>query len=262
MPRLLLWTALVWVLAAPAAGAEVGPIEPDRPDAADSAKTVPAGAVQVETGVKYARTRAAGVPTEGRLAVDTVVRGGVTERFEVQLGGEPLVRLRGADEDTGFGDVTLAAKYRVLDAREGAWWPAVGLVPFVKLPTADAPIGTERPNFGLTGLGTFDLPANFGLDVNVGLAAIGQTQPGGYLLQGLVALSLQHDLLPERVQGFVEMVFTSREERGERDRVGVDTGVIVRLTPALALDAAVETSLAGRGPDWAVRAGLSARFGR
>jgi hypothetical protein len=41
----------------------------------------------------------------------------------------------------------------------------------------------------------------------------------------------------------------------------LDLGVIWRPTRNVALDASAVTALAGRGPDWALRAGVSVRFG-
>ena len=46
------------------------------------------------------------------------------------------------------------------------------------------------------------------------------------------------------------------------DRVQLDAGIVWRLARDVALDASGVTSLAGPGPDWAVRAGVSVRFGR
>jgi hypothetical protein len=252
--------AVALALAAPlAAAADV--IDPDRPDLTDSASTVGRGVWQIEAGLEYARTSLGGSPVERRLTLETVLRVGLAERLEVRLEGEPLVRLRGVEDDTGHGDLTLGLKYRFLDAREGGWPPALGVLPFVKLPLADAPIGSERPDFGARLLAGFELPGDFGLDANAGLAAIGQTRPSGYLVQGLVSAALQRALLPERLQAFAELFFLSREERDGRHRLGADVGLVYRLTPTLAVDAALETTLAGQGPDYAVRAGLSTRFG-
>lgn len=242
----------------PAPAAE-STIETDRPDVSNSTRTVPAGAVQVESGLEYARSSFAGTDGDRRLAVQVTLRTGLTDRFEVELGGEPLVRLRGREEATDHGDLTLGFKYRFLDAR--GWMPSLGLEPSVKLAVADAPVGTERPDFAIVGLASFDLPWRLGLDVNAGPALIGQTRPNGYLVQALASGSLSREVA-EGLSAFGEVFFASRAERGGRDVVGFDTGVVYVLASPVALDAAVETSLKGPGRDWAVRAGVSARFGR
>lgn len=235
-------------------------VAPDRPDVTNSTQTVPPGAFQLEAGLEYARTRLAASQAERRLAVQAALRVGLTDGLEVRLEGEPLVRVRGADEDTGNGDLALGFKYRFLDSEEGRWWwPSLGVQPFVKVPVARAPLGSERPDFGLVALATLELPSQLSLDVNAGLAAVGQTRPNGYLLEALVSASLSR-ALTSRLSGFVELFFASRGEREGRDALGLDTGVVFLLTRRIALDAAVETSLTGRGPDYALRGGASLRF--
>jgi opacity protein-like surface antigen len=252
--------ALLLLCTPVAAGAD-SEISPDRPDVSDSTKTVPRGALQIEGGLEHAKTRVAGGESQRRLGVQATLRAGVTDRFEVQLGGEPFVRLRGATDDTGHGDLMLAVKYRFLDGREGAWWPSLGVRPFVKFPIAPAPIGSERPDFGVIALASFDLPGHVNLDLNTGLVAVGQMRPSGYRLQALTSASLSREVA-EGFSAFVELTYASRQERDKRDTVGLNAGVIYLLTKNVALDAAVGTSLAGPGPDYAIMAGVSVRFGR
>jgi hypothetical protein len=259
--RLAAACGLMLLLATGAVGADDDAIDPDRPDVSSSAKTVGRGRVQLETGVLFERTRAAGEPTERRLATEAMLRVGLTERLEIRVDGEPFVRLRGEADASDVGDFTLSTKWRFLEAPEGSEWPALGLLALVKLPTAVEPIGSGKADVGLVLLANFELPARFALDLNAGLAAIGQTRPSGYLLQALAAASLSHDL-GAGVSAFGEVFYTSREERDGRDSAGLDVGLVWKALPSLALDAAVGTSLRGRVPDVFVRAGGSIRFGR
>lgn len=238
-----------------------GEISTDRPDVSDNTKTVPRGALQIESGLAYSKSRAGGRESERRLGVELTLRAGLTDRFEVQLGGEPFVRLRGEADDSGHGDLVLGAKYRFLDEREGAWWPSLGVRPFVKFPIAEAPLGSERPDLGLILLASFDLPGRLSLDVNAGLVAVGQLRPDGYLLQALTTASLLREVT-EAFSALVEMTYASRGARDARDAIGLNTGIIYLVTKDVALDVLVGTSLAGPGPDYAVKAGVSVRFGR
>jgi hypothetical protein len=234
-------------------------IEPDRPDVSDDVRTIAPGAVQLETGLEYARERAAASETARRLALEASLRVGLGERLELRLEGEPLVHLRGPDDDTGHGDVTLALKHRFRDASEASPWPALGLLPFVKLPLADEPLGSERADFGLGFLANLDLPWSLSLDANAGAAVLGQKRPEGHLVQALVSAALSRSL-GERLSAYGELFFASREERDGRDRLGLDAGLVFLVTARLAVDAAVETTLDGAGPDYALRAGLSVLF--
>jgi hypothetical protein len=264
MTRLAVACAVVVLVAGAAASAlamDGDTLDPDRPDVSSSAKTVGAGRVQLEGGVLFERTRLGGEPTERRLSAESLLRIGVGERLEIRVDGEPIVRLRAAEDATDVGDFRLSAKWRFLDAAEGAAWPALALLPSVKLPTAPTPIGTGKADYSFVLAASLELPADFGLDANAGLAVVGQTRPSGYLLQALVSASLSRKLAAA-LAGFGEIFYASREEWAGRDQVGVDAGIVWTLLPNLALDAAVGTSLYGRVPDVFMRAGGSVRFGR
>ena len=234
-------------------------VAPDRPTVSNSTETVPVGAVQIELGLEYARSSVVDGPDERRLAAQATIRTGLTDRLEVRLEGEPLVRLRQEQDDTGIGDLALGLKYRFFDPPEGQWWPSLGVQPFVKLPVAKTPIGSERTDFGLRLLASRELPWELSLDVNAGLVAVGQ--PHGYLLQALASASVSREFMGG-LSPFVEVFFASRDERDGRDTLGLDAGVIYFLTRRVALDAAVEAAFRGNGPDYAFRAGFSLRMGR
>jgi len=259
--RVLIALAALSIAIAPAFAEEDSDVAPDRPDVTNSTQTVPFRAVQIEVGLEYARMSLAARTDDRRFVVQGALRFGLTDRLEGYLDGEPLVRLRGEDEDTGNGDLELGLKYRFLDQPEGAPWPSLGLQPFVKFPAAAEPIGSGRPDFGMLLLASLALPWQLGLDVNAGLVAVGQTRPSEYLVQGLGSASLSREVA-ERLSAFVEIFYASREERDGRYAVGFNTGLVFLLRRRLALDAAVATTLAGRGPDYAVRTGISLRWGR
>lgn len=259
--RALAAVALVALAAAPACGANDDVIDPDRPDTTNSANPVAKGRVQLETGAFYRRTSEGGAPAERRLSWETTLRIGIADGIEFRVDAEPVVRIDNSREETDVGDFTLGLKYRFLATPEGAWWPALALNPFVKLPTAQEPIGSGETDAGLLLLASFGLPSDFALDVNAGAVLVGQSRSSGHLVQARASASLSRRLLGG-LSGFVELAFASRDTREGRDGLSVQTGVIWRLTRDFALDTAVSTSLAGAAPDFGVRAGFSVRFGR
>jgi len=244
---------------AAAANDEADVIQPNRAGAATSAGTAKPGEIQLELGMQYARERMAGSPSERRFSLEANIRVGLTERLEIAVDGEPLVRLRGPEDDTDAGDVTLSLKYRFHDPPAGSPLPTLSVQPFVTLPVAQPSIGSGESDFGLLALAGFELPWRLGLDLNAGLAAVGQ--PDGWLLQALLAAGLSREV-GRGLTLFTDLFCVSRDERGGRDSLGLDAGVIWTATRDLAFDASIVTSLAGAGPDWAVRAGVSVRFGR
>ena len=247
---------IVGVVLASASVAFAEEIQPDRPEQTESARLVPRGAVQLESGLVFSRERRAGLTAEKTFAAEADLRIGVARSLELNVGWEPLVRVRGPEDDTGIGDVTLAVRYRFVEGGEDVPWPPhVAVKPFVKLPVADAPLGTGRPDFGALLMASFELPAEFELEVNVGGAALGQ-RGHGYLGQAIATASLSRDLASSLL-GFFELLFNSREERDGREQLAINVGLVYRLTRALTVDAGVQTSLAGRGPDYVVRTGVS-----
>jgi len=232
-------------------------IEPDRPEVTESARLVPRGAVQLESGLVFSRERRAGLAAERTFAAEADLRLGVARHVELNLGWQPLVRLRGSENDTGAGDVELGLRYRFVEGFEDVPWPPhVAVKVFAKLPVADEPIGSGRPDFGALLLASFELPLDLELEVNVGGAALGQARGGGYLAQAIATASLSRDLAPSLL-GFLELLFNSRDERAGREQLAGNVGLVYRLTRSLAVDAGVQTSLRGRGPDYVVRTGLS-----
>jgi len=127
------------------------------------------------------------------------------------------------------------------------------------MPTARTPLGSGRLDAGLLVLADQDLPGEVQLTVNAGLVVAGQSH--GYLLQGLASASLSREFWG-RLSPFAEGFFASRDEREGHDTVGVDAGVVYRVTRRVALDAAAELTVNRHRPDYALRTGVSLLIGR
>jgi hypothetical protein len=248
--------------AVPALAAEAADsTETDRPDVANSATTVRQGQFQIESGIAYARQRAAAAPTQRTTSLELTLRLGLTRSLEVRLDGDPVVHMRTDEGVTNVGDLRLGLKYRFFDAPDDSWWPALAILPYVKLPSAPEPIGSERTDFGITGIASFDFPADFSLDVNGGIAAIGQRDPSGYLAQASAAASLSKAVLND-LSVYVELFYSSRDTRDGRYGLGTGAGMLYRIGRRAAVDLGVETSLAGQSPDFTIRSGFTVRLGR
>jgi Putative MetA-pathway of phenol degradation len=257
--RLLVAVALVALPLSAWADDDSDRVSPDRAGASVSATTVGRGVTQLETGLQYTHESIGGSPAQRRFAVQLAVRGGLTDRFELAIEGEPLVSLHGADDATNIGVLGLNAKWVFFDSPEGSAWPTLGLQPVVKLPVANQPIDSGKFAFGLVLLASFDLPAAFNLDFNAGVGGRGQSS-GGYLAQAQAALGLSRDVT-RTLQWFTDLSFASREERHARSSLGLDAGVVWWPTLDVAVDTSFVTSLVGQGPDWGFRSGVSVRFG-
>jgi Putative MetA-pathway of phenol degradation len=232
-------------------------VEPDRPNISNSTQTVPPRALQVELGLKY--TRSHNDSTERRLAAQTTLRTGLSDRLELRLDSEPLVRLKEDSDDVGLGDIAVGVKARLFEPSAAQGWPTLGVQPFVKIPTARTPIGSGRLDAGILALADQDLPWEIQLTVNAGLVVVGHSH--GALLQGLASASLSREFWG-RLSPFLELFFASRGERDGHDAVVLNAGVIYLVTGRVALDAAAEVTLNRHRPDYALRTGVSLLVGR
>lgn len=80
----------------------------------------------------------------------------------------------------GFGDLNLSARYDPLRARESQYWPGVGILAGVTLPTGRAPESARSPlATDATGLGAVQLNGGLALEQSFG--------PWGVGLSGLIA---------------------------------------------------------------------------
>jgi opacity protein-like surface antigen len=253
MRRLPAALALAVTLVAPAAAASAPEpsVEPDRPDQTSLPTTVPQGAAQLEGGVVYERTDS----DDRAFHVEATLRFGLTDRLELRLEGEPFVHLWDGEETSGLGDLTLSIRYRFLDARQDSPWPALAVQPYVKLPTAHEPIGSERTDFGMILIAGLDLPGGFGAAFNAEVAALGQRD--GYLIQALVSAGIGRELIANTLSAYLEVLWSSQDEHEGSSRTGIGTGLSWKVARRLAVDLGFEATVGGRGPDYMVRSGLS-----
>lgn len=159
------WLALAFgpvVTAQAAATAEPRdpPICTDRPAKGNGVCTVPAGRLQLETGlIDWALTEATGVRTESLTIGGTFAKLGLSDRSDLQVGFTPLVEIRTKAAGTqsrvsGFGDIVVRYKRRLSDDDAKV---QVGVIPFIKLPTAKHGVGNGKVEGGVA------VPLSFGL---------------------------------------------------------------------------------------------------
>lgn len=139
------------LLLAGAVAAAPPPICADRPGKANPTCTVPAGMVQIETGLAdWIHDDSVGVTTDSLAIGATAFKYGLTDRWHVEVDIAPYQwqRVRGGGPEqsvSGFGDLVVRSKYR-LTSGDGV---QVALFPFVKIPTANRQIGNGQWESGL-----------------------------------------------------------------------------------------------------------------
>jgi hypothetical protein len=259
--------ALLALAAAPGAASaqDLREFCPDRPGLGTPACTIDKGHLAVELGLlDWTRDREAGSRTDTIVAGDLLVRYGLSDRIEAQVGWQAVGHLRerdpsgSVDRATGTGDVRLALRGNLLNP-DGSLL-SVAVMPFVTLPTGGDAIGAGDWTAGVL------LPVSFALPNDVQLAFTGEIDAaadetgGGHHLAygGIVGIDtpLGHD-----VSATVELAAKRDDERGQR-RSELLSGLSLgwSASDSLQLDAGANVGLNGPAPDLELYVGIARRF--
>jgi hypothetical protein len=186
-------------------------METDRPDVTESAYTVPAGHLQVESDLfKQVRVKVGGMQSIQTAYNVGNYKLGLTEKTDIQLVIPTYVknttrRIHGLDvleQVSGFDDITLRLKYNVWGS--GAGKTALAVLPFVSLPTS------SFANNGVQGGVTFPFAlavtdkTSFGAQATISFVKEDNSR---YYTNMLYSFTFGHSLF-KQLDGFVEGVAT------------------------------------------------------
>jgi hypothetical protein len=144
--------SLALALAAATAAAELPPICADRPAKASGTCTVPAGKLQIETGLAdWALTKGEGARASLLAIGGSTLKLGVTANSDLEAAFTPYARLKVSGSGpsstvSGLGDLILRYKWRPTSGHAPV---QVAAVPFIKLPTAAHDIGNGKLEGGV-----------------------------------------------------------------------------------------------------------------
>lgn len=245
-----------------AAAAALPPICTDRPTKANATCTVPKGALQVESGLAtWSITKTGGLRTEMLSVGSTVVKVGLSDRSDLQLGLTPLVRLRqrsGGERTrrSGFGDLVVRYKHRLTGDDAPV---AVGVIPFVKLPTARRGLGNRKVEGGLAvpvSMAAGKATVTFGPELDLLADADGR----GYHLALVNLVNIAAPIAPRITLAGELWSNVNADPGGTLKQASADAALAIALSDRLQLDAGVNLGLTRDTPDTEFYAGLSTRF--
>ena len=260
--------ALALVVAAgPAAEAEAAaaaeaPICTDRPTKANGTCTVPAGTFQLEAGLAgWTLFKADGARAELLTIGSSFAKLGLTDRSDLQVGFTPYARatVKGdgeTDRLSGFGDVVVRYKHRLTrdDARA-----QVGIIPFVKIPTAKDGIGNGKVEGGIAvpiGFTIGKASLTFGPELD--LLADGDGKGRHVALVNLVNVGLP---VADRLTLYGELWSNFNfDPDGTVRQASADAALAYLVNDRLQLDIGANAGLTKDTPDFEVYAGVSTRF--
>ena len=254
---------MIALLMLAAATADLPPICTDRPAKANGVCTVPAGHVQIESGLAdWSLTKVDGTRTEVLTLGSTSARFGLTGSSEVQVGVTPYSRITFDDggarsKASGFGDVFVRYKQRL--SREGA--PVqIGLLPFVKLPTAKSTVGNGKVEGGLAVPISFTLagPVTMTLGPEADLLADADGHGRHAAIVNLV--NVAGPITPKLTLAGELWTNVNFDQSGTVKQASADAALAYAVSGNLQLDAGISLGLTRETADIETYAGVSVRF--
>ena len=245
----------------------------DRPGNSSEPFTVDAGHVQVETSLwsySWDHWTPDSSLTRSYAVLDPELKLGVTNWADLEAilplynslvtrtpgsGLQPATRSSGQ----GFGDVQLGAKVNVF-GNDGKGDTGLGVLGFVKVPTAASGLGNGSAEFTLAAPYQLPLPADFSLTVEPALGLLRNGEKPGYHgdYQFIVNTSRQIPGTPLIASFGVTLDRQGDHNSAEQDIVS--SAVQWLIGPALQLDAGVFIGLNRGATDWNPSVGISFRY--
>ncbi len=224
-----------------------------RPLSTDDAWTVEKGKFQLETGFDMARQR----NHDKEYGPSLTLTYGLLDRLDFGIGSEYLfVRPKNGENERGFGDTELKAKYRVLDEKE--IFPAVSVAGKFKAPIASQTKGLGNGEFGLgvNIIATKNISKRLVLHANVGYTFTGEE---GAKNEINYALGSQF-LLTDKWALVGEIVGTNNLNGKKDDPLSALFGTYYEVKKNVVLDAGVGVGMNSAAPDYRISAGVTFLF--
>jgi len=240
----------------PSAATDQSEINTDRPDFTESSVVVGKGVIQLEGGFTSGSDHEDGVETNDIRFPQTLLRIGLSKRFELRLGADGLVtdsvRPDGqpAVRTSGFSAIAVGGKYVLRESDDGL---ALAIIPILAIPTgSDAFSGSVDPAVKFTW--AHGLPHGFDVSGNVNFASVENNGHRDFLR--VASVSFSHALAPTW-EGYWELItaFDSAE-----CACTFNTGVTRLFGRNFQLDAEAGWGLTDSATDWFVGFGFGVRF--
>lgn len=251
------------IVALAAAPASAPPICTDRPTKANALCTVPAGRLQVETSlVGWTLTRGGGARIELLVVGGSVLKLGLTDRSDLQLGIAPYVRLGTRDGVSrphveGLGDIQLRYKHRL--TKDDA--PVqVAAIPFVKLPTATGPLGNGKLEGGLAIPISVMAPGSVTVTFGPELDVLADSDRHGRHLALVNLINVAVPIAPRLTVAAELWTNFNFDPVGTISQVSADGALAYALSNDVQVDAGVNVGLTDETSDLELYAGVSFRF--
>lgn len=239
----------------------------NRPDTTESPRTVDAGHFQFEASFvdySYDRNSPDSGTTRGLAIAPTLLKAGLLNNVDFQLGIEPYLWFRTTDRDAGatevnqgFGDTVLRLKVNLWGNDEGD--TALALMPFVTLPTATDGVGAGKVQGGLIVPFSALLSDDFTLGLMVEFDAVYVGEEDRYIAEFVHTATISRPLVGN-LDAFIEYAGFAGMSGGQPYIASFNAGLTYGVTPDWQLDAGVRVGLTRASEDVGLFAGMSMRY--
>lgn len=240
----------------------------DRPDKTESPITVDAGHVQAEVSLFafiYDWRTDDGTRVDGYSIMPMLLKVGLTNWMDVELGLDPYVHNSTYDTSTnfkdlhnGFGDVVSRLKINFLGNDSGQL--ALGTIAFIKIPTNQNDISNHAYEGGIIVPISYDLNEQWAVAGQPQFNIASRSSGNGHTFEFSGTLDVVRSFT-DRFCAFIEFFATVNEEAGQPWLGTIDAGMTYELVPGyLLIDAAVDMGVTQSSDDMNALFGFTFRY--
>jgi hypothetical protein len=249
----------------PTPDAQLREMSTDRPDATEGATTVDAGHYQIEMDLyntSIDEEKSSDIKTQETLIGSFNLRMGLTQSSELNIIFDPHLEQKvetagQRDTKSGIGDTTIRYKINFMGNEGGPI--ALGLIPFVKIPTADEDLGNEEYEGGLIIPVGLELPNGFELGMMAQFNYLKNEANKKYHTQLDTSMVLGHDIAGD-LGGYIELFSASSTEEDASWEATANLGFTYAVTPNFQMDLGCNFGVTRAADDTNPFLGLSARI--
>jgi len=220
--------------------------------------------VQVETTfVDWTRDRSGGVRSDETTIGDSAIKLGLSGRAHVELIVAPFVRSRvledgGRQTASGFGDLTVAAKYRLTSDESPV---QIAVRPFVKIPAAKRSLGNGKVEGGIVVPIEYAIAGSaLSLAISPQIDLVADGDGSGHHVAATQVVGLGFPL-SERLSASAEgLVAWDWDEDGTVRHYAAGGSLAFLVSNDVQLDAGANLGLNRNAPDVQVYTGFAIRF--
>lgn len=196
--------------------------------------------------------------------VGVLFKYGLLENLDLQIGADALVREREHDHDaderstmSGFGDLTLRAKYNVWGNDGGE--TALALMPYIVFPTSTGGVGDRGVRGGLI-IPTLWQPLDgWTIEIAPALSSVRNSEDDGYVFEFAGLLTLTYEF-SESAELYTDFEASMTSESGEPWAGDIGVGAVFYAGDDLSIDLSVHFGVTRSAPDVSVFLTLVKRF--